>query len=79
MLGEFFFCAVSIELYFAASFEAAFSVFVTYRVVPVLEVSRGHFKTIIVYAGILCEQEFIAGMINLWKICIFVVYLYRNY
>ena len=40
------------------------------------KLNTGNFKDFIIYADILRELEFIAGVIKLRKICIFVVYLY---
>jgi len=63
----------------AASIEAAFlflSHIVSHRAHAGGGLSTGDFKAVIVYADILRELEFIAGVIKLWKICIFVVYLY---
>ena len=79
MLGEFFFRLFLQKLMFGRSIEAAFlflSHIVTHRARAEGGLSTGNFKDSIIYADILRELEFIAGVIKLRKICIFVVYLY---
>ena len=79
MLGEFFFRLFLQKLMFGRSIEAAFlflSHIASYRAHAGCKLSTGVFKDSIVYVDILRELEFIAGVIKLWTICIFVVYLY---
>ena len=49
---------------------------VSHRALAGGKLSTGNFKGFVVYADILRELVFIAGVIKLWKICIFVVYSY---
>ena len=67
------------KLMFGCSIEAAFlflSHIASYRAHAGCKLSTGNFKDSIIYVGILRELEFIVDVIKLWKICIFVVYLY---
>ena len=49
---------------------------VSHRALAGGKLSTGNFKDFAAYADILRELEFIAGVIKLRKICIFVVYSY---
>ena len=68
MLGEFFLCGIDGIVFLPH--------IVSHRALAGGKLSTGDFKDCVVYAGILRELVFIAGVIKLRKICIFVVYSY---
>ena len=77
MLGEFFFYLAGMIL--LPPCEGRLFLFLpqlaAHRACAGGGLSADNFRAFIVYTDILCEQEFIAGVIKLWKIFTFVVYL----